>query len=85
MTVVSPFSFNLLLGDLGRVAVEIGVGEHPGGGAGVVDDVEPQLAVVVADTGAATDDLLELGHGADDAGKHDVLAGRRINPGGEEL
>ena len=75
----------VFLGDSGRVAVEVRVGEHAGGGAGVVEDVEPELAVVVAHAGAAADDLLELAHRADDPGEHDVLAGRRVHAGGEEL
>ena len=49
-----------------RVAVEVRVGEQAGGPAGVVEDVEEQLAVIVADAGAPADDLLELGHGVDD-------------------
>ena len=81
-----PFrAVDLLFGDQGRVAVEVRVGEQAGGRAGVVEDVEPELAVVVADAGAAADDLLELGHGADHAGQHDVLAGGGIHAGGEQL
>ena len=76
---------DLLFGDQRRIAVEIRVGKQPCGRAGVVEDVEEQLAVVVADAGAAADDLLELGHRADDARQHDVLAGRRIDAGREQL
>ena len=71
--------------DFLRLAVELGIGKQPGGRAGVVEDVEEQLAVIVADPGAPADDLLELGHGADDPQQHDVLAGRHINAGGEHL
>ena len=43
-------SFDFLFGDSSRIAVEVRVGKQAGRGAGVVDDVEPELAVVVADT-----------------------------------
>ena len=52
---------------------------------GVVEDVEEQLAVIVADPRAPADDLLELGHGVDDPQQHHVLAGRHVNAGGEHL
>ena len=42
-----PIEFRL--GHEGRVAVEVGVGEEAGGRTGVVDDGEPELAVVVPD------------------------------------
>ena len=64
---------------------KVGIGKHARGRAGVIDDVEPELAVVVAQARAAADDLLELAHGPDDAGQHDVLAGRRINTGRQQL
>ena len=67
------------------VAVECGVGEECAGGAGIVDDVEVQLPVVVAQPGAAADDLLELHHRADHPRKHHVLAGGRAHAGGEQL
>ena len=76
---------NLLLGGEGGVAVEGRVGEVAGGGAGVVEDVEAELAVVVADAGAAADDLLELDHGVDQAHQHDVAAGGGVEAGGQEL
>ena len=57
----------------GRIAVEVGIGEQAGGRAGVVEDVEVELAVVVPDARAAADDLLELGHRVDDPRQHDVL------------
>ena len=41
--------------------------------------------VVLVDTGAATNDLLELGHGADVRVENDQLAGLRINAGGHQL
>ncbi len=41
--------------------------------------------MVVAHAGAAPDDLLELGHRADHAREDDVLAGRGVHAGGEEL
>ncbi len=80
-----PIFADLFLGDPHRVAVEVRVGEEPRGRAGVVEDVEPELAVIVAHARAAPDDLLELAHGADDARQHDILAGRRINAGREQL
>src|SRR6266540_6727063 len=74
-----PVPRNLLLGQPDRVAVEGGVGEQPGRRSRVVDDVEPELAVVVAHARAAADDLLELGHGADHTGEHHVLAGGHVD------
>ena len=47
--------------------------------------LKEQLAVIVADARAATDDLLELGHRVDDPHQHDVLHGRSIDAGGEQL
>ena len=44
-----------------------------------------KLAVVVADTGAPPDDLLELRHAANHASQYDVFAGGRINAGGQQL
>ena len=76
---------HLLLGHERRLAVEVRVGEQARGGAGVVEDVEEELAVVVAHPRAAADDLLELGHRADHAREHDVLAGRGIDAGREQL
>ena len=76
---------DFLFRDPDRIAVEVRIGEQPRGRAGVVDDVEPELAVVVADARAAPDDLLEFAHRADDAREHDVLAGRRINAGRQQL
>ena len=85
MDVVFAFVGDLLLRDPRRIAVEVRIGEQPRGRAGVVEDVEPELAVVVADPGAAADDLLELAHRADDARQHDVLAGRRVDAGRQQL
>src|SRR5665213_825005 len=42
-------------------------------------------AVVIAHPRATTDDLLEFGHGPDDASEHDVLARRGVNAGREQL
>ena len=69
----------------GRFAVEIGIGELLRRRAGIVDDVEGELAVIGAQARAAPDDLLELRHGADDPRQHDVLAGRSVHPRGQEL
>jgi hypothetical protein len=75
----------LFLGHTYGVAVERGIGEQTRRRARVVDDVEPELPVVVADTGAAPDDLLELAHRAHHAGEHDVLAGGHVHARGEQL
>src|SRR5207245_1908582 len=40
---------------------------------------------VVPDSGATTDDLFEVGHRADNAGQHDVLAGGSVHPRRQEL
>ena len=79
-----PLVVHRHLGHDGRVAVELGVGEEAGG-LGEVEDVEEELAVVVPEPGAATDDLLELHDGIDDAGKDDVLAGRGVHARREQL
>jgi hypothetical protein len=68
-----------------RLAVEIGIGEQPRGGAGVVEDVEEQFPVILAHTSATADDLLKLGHRADDADEHHVLARRSVDAGGQKL
>ena len=68
-----------------RFAVEIGIGEKARGTAGVIEDVEKELAVIVLDAGAAADDLLEFGHGIDGAGDHDVLAGLNVYASGQQL
>ena len=80
-----PLPVHLLFGDPHRIAVEGRIGKEPRGGAGVVENVEPELAVVIPDARPAPDDLLELAHRADDAGQHDVLASRRIDAGREHL
>ena len=80
----SPVVVHCRLGDDCRVAIELGVGEQPGG-LGEVEDVEEELAVVVPQPGAATDDLLELHDGVHHAGEDDVLAGRGVHAGGQEL
>ena len=79
-----PFVVNVLFGDDGRIAVEFGIGKQAGG-LGEVEDVEEILAVVVPEPGATADDLLELDHRIDDAGQDDVLAGRGIDAGGQQL
>ena len=79
------FLVHLLFGDTHRIAVEVRVGKQSRCGAGIVQDVEPEFAVVIPKARAAPDDLLELAHGSDDARQHDILAGRRIDAGREEL
>src|SRR5690606_984950 len=70
--------------DLDGVTVEVGVGEERCG-ALEVHDGEVEFAVVLVDAGAATDDLLELGHGGDATVEHDELTGLRIDARGHEL
>src|SRR3984893_18603870 len=76
---------DLLFCDPSRVAVEQGVSEQPGGRPGVVKDVEPELAVIVADARAAANDLLELAHRTNHTGKDDVLAGGRVHSSCKQL
>ena len=76
---------HLLLGHESRLAIEVRVGKEPRGRTSVVENVEEELAVIVAHAGPAADDLLELRHRADDAREHDILAGRSIDAGGEQL
>ena len=76
---------NFLLSGKGGIAVEGRVGKIARGRTGVIENVEPELAVVIAHARAAPDDLLELGHGIDETHKNDVAAGGRIEAGGEQL
>ena len=69
--------------NLHRFAVKVGVGKVVGGFA-KVDQREVKLARVFMHTGAAPDDLLELGHAADFALQHDEPAGLRIHAGGKQ-
>ncbi len=75
---------NLLLSDNCRIAVELGIGKQASG-LSVVEDVEEVFAVIVAEAGAAANDLLELDHRIDDAGQDDVLAGGGINARSQQL
>src|SRR5438552_6255248 len=61
------------------VAIEIRVCEPLRRRTGVIDDVEPKLAVVVAHPCSAPDNLFKLGQRADDSGDHYVLTSGRIN------
>ena len=54
------------------------------GRAAEIDQGEVELLRVLVDAGAAADDLLELGHGADVAVEHDEAAGLGIHAGGEQ-
>ena len=66
------------------IAVEVLVREERGH-VSEVHDREVVLAEVLVDAGAATDDLLELGHRADVRVEDDELAGLCIDAGGHEL
>src|SRR5438034_9896431 len=61
-------SVDLFLTDERWVAVEIRVGKPLRSRARVIDDVEPKLPVIIANTSAAPDDLFEFGQRANDAG-----------------
>ena len=76
---------NFLLRGEGGIAVEGRVGKITRGRAGVIEDVEPELAVVVADARAAPDDLLELDHRVDETHEYDIATGGRVEAGGEQL
>src|ERR1019366_10431531 len=65
-------------------AVKLRVGKKSGS-ACVVDDVEVELVIVVAHTGAAPNDLLEVGHGVNDTGQNHIPAGRNVNARGQHL
>ena len=69
--------------DLHRLAVEVGVGEVAGR-ATEINQREIKLLGVLMDARAASDDLLELGHGAHRAIQHDEAAGLGIHAGGEQ-
>ena len=76
------FRFGLV--DHHGLAVEIRVSKQTRG-ALEIHDGEVELLVVLAQAGAATDDLLELGHRVDVLVQHDELAGFGIHSGGEQL
>ncbi len=69
--------------DLHRVAVELGVGEM-GRGATKVHHGEVELLGVFMDPGAATQNLLELGHRAHGPIQHDQAAGLCVHPGRQQ-
>ena len=69
--------------NLHRLAVERRIGKVIGRAA-IVHQCEVELAGVLVDAGAASEDLLELGHGAHDAVEHDQPAGLHIDAGGEQ-
>ena len=54
--------------NLNRLAVEVGIGEMAGR-APEIHQGEIELPGVLMHSGAAPDDLLELGHGADGRGQ----------------
>ena len=64
--------------NLNGVTIEVWIGEERRG-ALEIHDGEEELAVVLVDAGATTDDLLELGHGADAAIEDDEVAGLGID------
>ena len=68
---------------LHRFAVEIRIGEMTGRGP-KVHQGEVELAGILMYAGAATNDLLELGHGADFAVEHDKPAGLDVDTGRKE-
>ncbi len=70
---------------LDRIAVKIVVGEQPRGAPGVIEDREPELAVVRPHARAAPNDLLELDHGVHHPRDGDVPARRDIDARGQEL
>ena len=67
-----------------RLAVETRIGKQLGSLL-EVENGEPELAVLVVDTGATADDLLELGHGLDVLVQHHQLAGLGIDASGHQL
>src|SRR5262245_52861042 len=75
----------LLLGDPRRFAIERPVSEQPCSRTGVVENVEPQFAVVIAHARAAPNDLLKFTHRADDPSKNNVLARWRVHARCQEL
>ena len=69
--------------DLDRVAIEIRVRKECGR-LPEIHDREEKLSVVLVDTGAATDDLLKLGHGFDAPVEDDEVAGLGVDAGAHE-
>ena len=67
-----------------RIAVEILVRKKRGD-VPEIHDREVVLPEVFIDAGAASDDLLELGHGADVRVEDDELTGLRVHAGGHEF
>ena len=66
--------------DLNRLAVEVRIGEMAAHAA-KVHQGEMEFSGVLMHAGAAPDNLLELGHGADLAVEHDEPAGLHVNAG----
>ena len=66
--------------NLHRLAIEIRIGEMAGR-APKIHQREVELPGLLMHAGAAADDLLELGHGADRAVEHDEPAGLDIDAG----
>src|SRR6266581_8395897 len=79
------FFVDLFLSDERRIAIEVRVCEPLRRRTGVIDDVEPKLAVVVAHPCSAPDDLFKLRQRADDTGDHDVLTSRGIDTRSQQL
>ena len=75
------FIVNLDFADEFGVAIELWVGEEPRG-LRVVQDVEIELVVVAADSGATADNLFEIDDRIDHARQDDVAAGRNVDAGG---
>ena len=74
-----------MLGHQSRLAVKVGIGEQPGRGTRIVENIEIVFTVVVAHPRAAADDLFEFHHRANHASKDDILARRNIDTSGEQL
>src|SRR5262245_3679159 len=71
----------LLYGDHG-FAIKGEVGKEASGAAGIVEDIEKELAIVLAHAGASPNDLFEFSHRIDDAGDDDVFHGGHVYAGG---
>src|SRR2546427_1553995 len=74
---------NFLLAYEYWITIELRIGESLRRRTGVIDDVKPQLSVVVAHACSAPDDLFEFGQRTNDASDYDVFACRSITTGSQ--
>lgn len=76
---------HLLFGHQRRFTVEVRVGKETRRRAGIVQNAEVVLAVIVAHPTSSPNDLLKIDHRRNHPGNDDVFAGGNIHSGGQQL